>query len=772
MQCDRFLGLGASLRRPPRRMGLDCVALLAVSMLGSALLVAPAPALPAGRVYELVSPVYKNGYGTNAIAAVAPNGESVAFKSKGAFAGDPDNEPLSNSYLSRRGEAGWSTMPVNPPTASLPFSAVGDFSGTLESSLSAGTAGSSYQNSFYTGTEFEFLLHSSGSPDTAANFALAGVALEKLDHKPILGAVSYEGASPDFSHLVFGEADAEPLLPGAGGKAAYGLYDLETQSAGGTPGLRLVGLNNQGKALSPECNVGLGASTGRTSSLNAVAGNGEEIFFTTGAASEGGRECAKRQQLFVRLGGSKTIEVSRPLSSKCVEVPCLAEVPSAAERSQVEFQGASEDGSRVFFTTAQPLVPGDTDSGNDLYMASIGCAAAEVGCEPSKREVTSLVQVSHGSEPAALQGVMTVASDGSRAYFVAHGVLSAGTNSEGSAPTKGADNLYAYDSVTGAPPAFIGELCSGPELSGEAEDVRCPPGLQSEGTGQMNDTSLWLEKAHGVQTNSCGLSSPSCEPGRFLVFNTYARLSDDDTDSAVDVYRYDAQTGRLARVSAGEGGYDANGNATACSGSACDATIHVGIEDAEVAPGHDLDSRAISEDGSRVVFTTAGALSPAAINGLANVYEWHEAPGSGKGEVSLISAGSSTEPVEDVVISSSGRDIFFSTTQGLVAQDTDGQTDVYDARLEGGFPSSPVEPQACEGDACQGPLTNPAPLLVPGSASQAAGGNFLAPTTPAPAKAVTKPKGTTSKCAKRLVSKKGKCVKRIRAKKSDWRVER
>ena len=44
-----------------------------------------------------------------------------------------------------------------------------------------------------------------------------------------------------------------------------------------------------------------------------------------------------------------------------------------------------------------------------------------------------------------------------------------------------------------------------------------------------------------------------------------------------------------------------------------------------------------------------------------------------------------------------------------------------------GFPSVAAERQPCEGDGCQGPLTNPAPLLVPGSVSQAPGDDFPPP---------------------------------------------
>ena len=42
------------------------------------------------------------------------------------------------------------------------------------------------------------------------------------------------------------------------------------------------------------------------------------------------------------------------------------------------------------------------------------------------------------------------------------------------------------------------------------------------------------------------------------------------------------------------------------------------------------------------------------------------------------------------------------------------------------FVSPPAPTQPCSGDACQGPLSNPTPLLVPGSVSQASGENLAA----------------------------------------------
>ena len=128
------------------------------------------------------------------------------------------------------------------------------------------------------------------------------------------------------------------------------------------------------------------------------------------------------------------------------EVPC----PGAATRPSMNFVGASEDGSKVFFMTAPSSGGGLAQ--RDLYMASIGCPAGEEGCEVAKKEVRSMAQVSQDVSPgraAEVQGVLRVSPDGSRVYFVAHGVLSEGANAEGEGPVSGADNLYVYDSVTG-----------------------------------------------------------------------------------------------------------------------------------------------------------------------------------------------------------------------------------------------------------------------------------------------------------------------------------
>lgn len=730
-----------------------------------ALTAAPALAIPEGRSYELVSPPYKGGYSAKEIRSVAPDGESLAFFSLGAFEGDPA-DPVGNIYLSRRGAAGWSASPLTLPAALGSTNQIVnpvDFSSTLESSLSYVNLAPNAFGGDLEAKEAQFLVHPSAAPDTASGFSVAGETLTRDDGAALGSNVEYSGASADFSHIVF-EGKFGSLVPEVEKVPGLAMYDLATRGVG-EQSLHLVGVDNKGKPLgiNPGCEesarvrLGNGPEGGGAetlslvrSDLHAVSDDGSEIFFE----ATQGCVAAVHEQLFVRLGDAKTLEVSKPLSEACNEVPC----PGSALRESAAFVAASTDGTKVFFITRAPLVPEDQDGGGvDLYMATIGCPSGMgQACEPAEREVTSLTQVSRPSSPteaADFQSYVAISPDASHLYFVAQGVLGSGANARGETPVRGADNLYMYDSTSGGRLTFIADLCSGPGRSGSAQSLKCPLSL-GEGAHSVdrNDAYLWAGGAPQAQTAG---------DGRFLLFASYGQLAPGDTDESADIYRYDAQDGTLARVSVGEDGFDANGNNSAFS-----ASIHASEEaDGFVSEQHDLRSRAISEDGSRVVFTTAEPLSLNATNHRTDVYEWHQQAGAGEGRVSLVSSGSSDENDQDALISPSGRDIFFLTSQGLVPQDTDGAQDVYDARLGGGFPQTPAERQPCSGDACQGPLTNPAPLLVPGSLTQSPGEEL--PGTaglPAP-RPVTAPKSAPAKkatggCQKRNKHSRRHCLKR------------
>lgn len=691
-----------------------------------------AAALPEGRHYEMVSPLFKGGYNVKRIYGVSMagtgEGNRVAFASVGSFAGAPNNS-FQTPYLARRGPAGWSTESMMPPASLLPNALFQDLSPALDWALFRGWSGQNNGVSQLESSEGEFVLHNLVS--TGTGFSVAGMPVKPLDGKQ-LEVLGTKGTSPGFCHIAFGvglgstRGSEEALLPEALNTNSF-LYDLATGApgCGGETKLRLLsvgnelGPNNEPKVLNPSlepsCISFFGTTDiGEGTSLNAISADGRTIFFETALGPTGCEEFSTPTNnpliLFARLGGEKTIEVSKPVPADCeTTAPC-----HSAAQKRAEFLGANQAGTRAFFTTVQPLVTGDKDTTKDLYMAEIGCPIAKPSCAVAEREVTSLKQVSHDpnpGEPAELQGPVVISVDGSHVYFVAHGSLSQeGPRAGGaqSAPVVGADNLYVYD-ANGGTVKFISDLCSGPDASGSAHDARCPASLD---TKTRNDQAQWE-----VQTTL---------DGRFLLFTSYGQLVSSDSNVARDVYRYDSQTGALDRVSVGEAGYDANGNGS------MSAQIPVRGPEDFLMQEYLLGQRAISENGSRVVFETAEPLSPKAVNGLVNAYEWHKESGWSEGHVSLVSSGNDPEAVGvdevggslNIVITPSGNDIFFTTAQGLLPQDIDGAKDVYDARLGKGFPPVEASRRACSGDACQGPLTNPAPLLVPGSVSQAAGENI------------------------------------------------
>ena len=159
-----------------------------------------------------------------------------------------------------------------------------------------------------------------------------------------------------------------------------------------------------------------------------------------------------------------------------------------------------------------------------------------------------------------------------------------------------------------------------------------------------------------------------------------------------------------------------------------------------------------SANGDYMLFETANALLPNDINGELepsgfdapfspsdDIYEWRRHGIDGctapQGCLALITDGISGGKKELLGVSPTGRDIFFATESQLVAQDKDSVSDVYDARIDGGYPPPPPLPLQCEGDACHNP-TNPPNDPTPSSSVYEGPGNEH----PTPPKEEAKPK--------------------------------
>jgi hypothetical protein len=418
----------------------------------------------------------------------------------------------------------------------------------------------------------------------------------------------------------------------------------------------------------------------------AVSADGSKVFFTApilfnevqdrglggvkGCASKTGENPA---ELYMR-SGEETIEVSAPEEG----------APEHRAAHEAVFFGASEDGSRVFFTSEGELIANDrgihdmelyednTETGK-LTRVSAGDSGDAAG------DVVPLGE-SEGKGGTGFLNDVVVSGDGSHVYFVARGVL-APANAEGEAPVEGEDNLYVYDTQTGRT-AFI-----------------------AKGNGSVAEVDEYA-------------TSPETTPdGRFLLYQG-GMLG----RGSPQLYRYDAGTEGLACVSCGPG---------FSSGVALVVPLAMGDAVEGRFPAH-----AVAEDGS-VFFNTEASLVPQDTNGVLDVYEWHE------GEISLLSSGQDPLPSDFLGASPNGANVFFGTHARLVPADTSGGGNVYDARVctasEPCIAAALAREGLCEGDACSHPAAAPSDA-TPASATFTGPGDLVpVPSTALRAKSCVKP---------------------------------
>jgi hypothetical protein len=183
----------------------------------------------------------------------------------------------------------------------------------------------------------------------------------------------------------------------------------------------------------------------------------------------------------------------------------------------------------------------------------------------------------------------------------------------------------------------------------------------------------------------------------------------------VEFYVYHADTERLACASCNPNGLPALTNATNA------AEFSVG---GAVRASHR--SKALSDDGRYVFFSSGDRLVPEDTNGRFDAYEYDSATG----EIRLLSSGKSTSDSFFVDASSSGDNAFFITKERLVGWDVDDSYDIYDARIGGGLPEPAQPPGTCKAGDCQGPSTNAPPAIDPGSAAFSGVGNTAHVTHP------------------------------------------
>lgn len=699
--------------------------------------------LPECRAYEMVSPLDKQAHSAKPYGSsgypVAPGGEGVGWISEGDFS-HPDgyrvNFSPSNPYTSTRTPSGWTTASVFAPAGLIATTfengLVGsDFSPDLTTvQLSCGLRGPVDNEGAGAGFTCAYRDPEGAWTSAATYYATSG------EEPTGFGTEGYLGSSIDLSR-VFIQPEVT-LLPAdtvhSGGST--GIYEI-ADPLSPDPQLRLVNVTDSGEELTS----GLGgpllgdsrqAPSVEGTAYHAISESGETVFFTA-TPSLG------VQTVYARLHATETIAVSDPSPSQCTRT-----TPACGPAASATFQGASASGEKVFFTTVQQLTNADTDTTADLYEYDFAAPPGH-----------NILQLSAGGagDPtpgagAEVQGVVGTSPAGARVYFVARGVLTTTANGLGQSAVSHADNLYGVDTETGET-KFVAELCSGAGVSGATADAACPTA--------MSDSAVWEDETANRRPAQL---TPN---GRYLVFDTSAHLAPEDVNDAQAVYRYDFQTGELTWVSHAATGF-ASGN------EGRNATIAATPVKGD---GSELDvedwDRAISEDGQDIVFSTAERLQADDDNGGSgpsscemtkftvseetagcDVYEWHN------GVVSMISDGRDPKGSGAPVISASGRDIFFFTHTQLVGQDTDALQDLYDARIDGGFPA-PTPESSCAGEACQGAPSTAPTFSAPGTQSFTGGGNLTPGSTAFPAPAEPKPKPKRLTRAQKLAKALARC---------------
>jgi hypothetical protein len=686
-----------------------------------ALRTGPSAGLPDCRAYEKVSPEEKNGADADRDgfpSQSTPDGDGLSFMSFGTFAGSPSGS-FPNAYVARRGAGGWQTTSVSPPNPdkgspgangdSYEFSS--DLSTHVTLTLLQGLAGASplYENMF--------------AVDPAGNYTWVNnmeYPVKLPDECPIptfetlcwelVDTIAFAGSSEDFKHVLF-ESKAS-LLTGI-----EKLYRSDFEN--GSWQVSEVGIYPDGQPAASGSTAGSGSSTnygtagpgGDNRVINAMSADGANVIFQAqsdeGEPNEVGQ--IEKTEVYDRIGGTHTIELSAPAPGA---------TPANPAAGPATYWAASTDGSRVFFTSPAELTTpsntGPAQEGTDLYEYNFAGGGT----------LTDLTVDGDGAGAQVL-GVLNASDDGSTIYFVARGELVDGEGVEGE------PNLYMVHN--GGAPVFIATLSE-------------------------SDVKDWMEPEFGARPGGAQLESYVTPSGANVAFTSvmslptvnfpagYENVNPATATAEREVYEYSAASGQLVCASC-----DPSGAPPISPGMLGGVRRPAGVGTSQNSAFHLV--RAISANGGRVFFSSEDHLVPGipAASTTAKVYEF-EAQGEGTcatpgGCVNLLSSPTDTREAVFMEADETGQNVYISTGAKLTQADLDSALDVYDARVDGGFPEPPpVVP--CEAEGCRGPGTSAAPPTINSPTTAFKGpGNGVKKTAP-------------KKCRKGQVKKKGRCVKK------------
>jgi hypothetical protein len=662
--------------------------------------------LPDCRGYEMVSPVDKNGSFIEPVFSISgfvagidrasASGDSVTYSAYKAF-GDVESAPYTNQYLSRRSSSGWQTEGISPQREGP--SLMTYLSAQLDRQYRA------FSDDLCNG----WVLQDANpvlAPEGISDFP----GLYRRDNcGPEVG--SYEALTtvkpPNLAPRKF-----IPDLQGTNGDGSVAIFTVNDNLTSGLPNQPLA-CQTESSPSSEPCESRLYEAREGQLKYVCILPGGTPYSDACSAGTGGGLGAAGRAGNFsnaISADGSHIFWTASESGPGSLYVRINGTESIEISKPSARFWAAAADGSKVIYTV-----------GEELYVFDVGTETATLIAD-------------------AVSGLAGASEDASRLYFASTEVLTGEEeNSEGGQAAAGQPNLYFWE-------------------TGNFQFIATLPVADVTEAGPSP-----------VSRHPFYRISRVTPAGQRLLFMSTGELTGyDNTDVAsgeadAEVFLYDAPSGELLCPSC---------NPTNARPVGAESPL-IAIRDLWVSawiPTFESQlygSRVLTDDGNRLYFNSFDALSPLDTNGQEDVYQW-SAPGTGScttaspthhatsgGCVDLISSGRSPEGSELVDISTDGADVFFKTTESLVNQDP-GLRDIYDARVEGGFPPLPPRPIIGEGEDVL-PDPKPAPP-VSSPSSQAAGPGNPKPPKPKKCRKGThkvKAKGGKVRCVKNRKAKKG-----------------
>jgi hypothetical protein len=690
----------------------------------------PSALLPDCRVYEMVSPIDKQGGdiavmveqgGAPAVLEQsAVSGGRLAYGSYRAF-GDAKSASYTSQYIAARGSEGWVSHTITPPeekSISGHLTYENDYH-ALSPDLCQGWLVPLAEPPLAEGAIVGFknlYRRTDQLCGEGGNESYEALSTERPESFPPVGGleiygVELQGVSSDGSVVAFMandslEGSGAPAQSGCTAPNFFGCHRrLYVRATGGQP--RFVCVLPDGVASKESCSAGRGPSsyfpnTRLASVTGALSSDGSRLFWTN--SEESGR-------IYLR---------ENPLGegSECTGggSPCTIPVSQAAEEevksASSQFWAGAEDGSRAIFTT-----------GGGLY------------------EFVVAGEVTHRIAGGVL-GVAGESRDASRVYFVSTEMIAgAGNNSEGDVPVADKPNLYLHEirAGGGGDYRFIATLASA-DVSDDDSLISLAPQQRNARVSADGSQIAFVSNA-----SVTGYGNTDAVSG--------------EADSEVFVYDATANegSGQIVCASCNPTGARPSGANVGSGHPFWMAARLPGWEMTLYAP------RVFSDGGDRLFFESQDALVARDTNRHIDVYEWERVGTGGctvtdvtfsaaaHGCIDLISSGLSDNDSRFVDASPSGEDVFFATLSSLVPQDP-GSLDIYDAREPApghpaGFPPMAAPPAVCEGEACQSPPVAPLDATPASFAFTGAGDPLVSPVVTA-----VKPKARTLTRAQQLAN--------------------